>query len=420
MKYFATTLLCVMLISCFVCIQSCKKEEKVAATTSADIPAAVLSKIKAQGFSTRDVKKVEGGYVVEGDIFLSTAALAEQPVSPTMRVAQSEQYRTHNVITGLPRVITISVTNLPVGYGAAADVAIARFNALGLQLTFSRVASGGDVNIQYASLGSGVLGRSAGFPTSSGNPPSPILLNADDNALGSNPEQSYLASVITHEIGHTIGFRHTDYFNRGYSCSIGSNEGDGGVGAVPIPGSPTAEDPNSWMLACIGTGVTRLFNANDVSALDYLYGSRMLNPLRDGIYRLVNVNSRKVLDVSEESSNNGAVVHQWEWWNGNNQKWYLTYQGEGYYKLTAYHSGKVLDVIGGSPDNGAVLHQWDWWNIHNQHWRLLRNADGSYGLVNRKSGKVADVKDGSHSNGAVVQQWDWWAANHQRWFIEKL
>jgi hypothetical protein len=43
------------------------------------------------------------------------------------------------------------------------------------------------------------------------------------------------------------------------------------VGAIHIPGTPTGPDPTSWMLACIGSGVNRPFNSNDVTALNYLY-----------------------------------------------------------------------------------------------------------------------------------------------------
>ena len=77
---------------------------------------------------------------------------------------------------------------------------------------------------------------------------------------------------MAHEIGHAIGFRHTDYMNRSYSCG-GSpvNEGSAGVGAIHVPGTPTGPDPNSWMLSCIGSGQNRPFNANDRTALNYLY-----------------------------------------------------------------------------------------------------------------------------------------------------
>ncbi|WP_317044047.1 M57 family metalloprotease [Hymenobacter amundsenii] len=50
-----------------------------------------------------------------------------------------------------------------------------------------------------------------------------------------------------------------------------SNEGASTVGAVYIPGTPSGADPNSWMLACIGSTDDRPFNANDRTALNYVY-----------------------------------------------------------------------------------------------------------------------------------------------------
>jgi hypothetical protein len=81
----------------------------------------------------------------------------------------------------------------------------------------------------------------------------------------------YLASVLQHEVGPTIGLRHTDYSNRAYSCGgAASNEGASNVGAVRIPGTPSGPDAASFMLAC-SNGGDRTFNANDIIALNYLY-----------------------------------------------------------------------------------------------------------------------------------------------------
>ena len=49
------------------------------------------------------------------------------------------------------------------------------------------------------------------------------------------------------------------------ACRI---EGDAGVGAIYIPGTPTGSDATSWMQAC---GPADDFNNNDKVALDALY-----------------------------------------------------------------------------------------------------------------------------------------------------
>jgi hypothetical protein len=96
-------------------------------------------------------------------------------------------------------------------------------------------------------------------------------MNTHPQAYGSNPNVQYVGSVIQHEIGHCIGFRHTDWMNRAYSCGSGGNEGGTqNPGAIQIPGTPSGPDSGSWMLAC-SNGGNRTFNSNDRIALNYLY-----------------------------------------------------------------------------------------------------------------------------------------------------
>ena len=243
---------------------SCKKDAKVQSDVSQD----VLDKIYALGFSNKDVKVDEGGYIVEGDIFIPTERLSATAMdAQLLRIAGEEQYRTFNLVTAIPRTITVSVdSRLPLYIGDATNEAINRYNAETLLLTFQRVSSGGDIQIVK---GAGNYLASAGFPTSGGDPYGQVKVNT--NQLGGQPLNT-VASVIAHEMGHCIGFRHTDYMSRQYSCGgAPSNEGAGTIGAVLIPGTPSGPDAGSWMLSCIGSGQNRPFNNNDKVALSFLY-----------------------------------------------------------------------------------------------------------------------------------------------------
>jgi hypothetical protein len=247
-------------------IIACKKDVKVTVQNE-EIPQETLAKIQGLGFGTSSVQKHEDGYLVEGDIILTNDILNSHPSSTLLRIANSEQYRTTNLVTGLPRAITVSMsTQLPLSYVAALDEAIGRYTNEKLQITFQRVSSNAQINIIK---GNGNYLASAGFPTSTGNPYNQIKVNS--RAIGNQP-QATVASIIAHEMGHCIGFRHTDYMDRSYSCGGSpTNEGASTVGAIQIPGTPAGPDPNSWMLSCIGSGQNRPFNANDKTALSYLY-----------------------------------------------------------------------------------------------------------------------------------------------------
>ena len=248
---------------------SCKKDAGMDATE--EISAATLSKISQQGFGTSNVQKIEEGYLVEGDIVLTEDFLNQRPGGALLRVANNEQYRTTNLVTQ-NRNITLALDSKlsgKTGYTQALQVVRDRYNAENLTLTFSIVSSGADITFVDAN---GQFLASAGFP-SGGNPYGTVKVNS--RSIGTGNTQTFYdfaGTILAHEAGHCIGFRHTDYMDRSYSCGGSvSNEGASTVGAILIPGTPATADAGSWMLACVSRNQSRPFNTNDKTALNYLY-----------------------------------------------------------------------------------------------------------------------------------------------------
>jgi Dual-action HEIGH metallo-peptidase. len=252
----------------FAGLNSCSKTDPVTNAVQQGLSAEIQAKITALGFDAHEAYPVEGGYIVENDIFLSEEDLSKPiDLAHSLVIADHEQYHTTNLVTGLPRTIVVKLTgNYNANISDAVDNSLTRYNNQSLGLTFQRNdgSSSPDITIKIVNGGSFIA--SAGFP-SGGNPYHTVQFNRQYRSWSN----ATLTTVFAHEIGHCIGFRHTDYMNRSYSCGSGGNEGDGGVGAIHIPGTPTGPDAASWMLACIGNGVNRPFNANDVTALNHLY-----------------------------------------------------------------------------------------------------------------------------------------------------
>lgn len=277
-KLLSTSFLALMLAGTFA---GCKKSSS---TQTIDIAVNQEEKllVASAGFNSNWFERTaEGKYLIEGDILLSKAQLQEMAgAAPTHNfiVADEEHYRTYNIVstpTTGARVVTVRLSaGFPSYYSTGLNQSIARYNSYSLKITLRRVSTGGNIVITAANLGTSgggcILGQASGFPDEDGNPSPGFTLSNSSCATSYISTAAKADEVIAHEIGHCIGFRHTDYRSRS-SCGPGGGESAGSIGAVHISGTPTnvTESYNSWMMAC--TNGDPEFNGGDGTALREVY-----------------------------------------------------------------------------------------------------------------------------------------------------
>lgn len=185
-----------------------------------------------------------------------------------------KQYRTFNLVSSSNTTIDILgyTGNNQYGLSSKAQTglrwAVANYNrlngvSLNFRLTFGTDTNSADMVVYDTSFSNSGSGGVAGFP-SNGRPYKWCqIYNLESFSTNVNEH------VICHEMGHSIGFRHSDWFSR-QSCNQ-SGESAGSDGAVHLAGTPTGWDPTSLMNACFSGSTGGEFNNNDITALQAMY-----------------------------------------------------------------------------------------------------------------------------------------------------
>jgi hypothetical protein len=225
----------------------------------------IVSNLIEAGFPESDIQLYDGEVYVGRDSHVTLEASREM----LQAEPGEEQYRTTNLVGSSVSKICVNPTSSFNSYSRLSeglDLAIANYNALGLRLTFARgPTTGCTANISARTMSG--TGGSAGFPKG-GKPYGTINIGVGLQNYSADVNEH----VITHELGHAIGFRHSDYYDRSISCGSGGNEGASNVGAIHIPGTPTtATVGGSVMNSCFRSTESGEWSNSDRTALDYLY-----------------------------------------------------------------------------------------------------------------------------------------------------
>ena len=297
-RFFYYLLMSTVVLASFLLVVSCDNELEESAL-SEEISVDYDNVMNGLGLDFSSAIDMGDYFIVEGDMMITKDQLSDYRKDITTRQARTDY------LVSLEKRYDIKIkiaSDVYDTWKGAIRNAIANWNSFpGL---YMHEVTSGDVDIEIGMRNIAALVVAlASFPSSNGEPGSTVFINRDF-ANSYNLRQATL--IMTHELGHCIGFRHTNW-----------RVNETSQPAVTIGGTPDGlnPDPKSIMNYDIAGASWKGFSNYDKIATDLLYkGPAILGPksicdCSDVNYTLENIPSGATVQWKHYESVNGIRVY---------------------------------------------------------------------------------------------------------------
>ena len=139
----------------------------------------------------------------------------------------------------------------------------------------------------------------------------------------------------------------------------------------------------------------------------------------DKFYTIAAANG-KVVEVKDYNTENGAQSQLWDNANAEWQQWSCVRAGEGVYRIKNRFTGKMMDLDCSGVTDGTHVHQWEGANASSQLWIVEPANDGRVKIKTNLDGKCMDLVNMNTENGAVLQIWADVNGDNQYWTINEV
>ena len=122
-----------------------------------------------------------------------------------------------------------------------------------------------------------------------------------------------------------------------------------------------------------------------------------------------------------EGSKDGGTVRLGKYDHKPEQEWSFVREGDGVYRIRNRASGKLLDLTMTGTANGTWLHLWEDVGGTSQMWKVEPTPAGTVRLRSMwAAGKCIDTVGMGTADGAVLQIWQETAGEDQLWTISEV